>query len=363
MQGTRKKLSEQVIVITGATSGIGLATARLAAQHEAKLILAARNEDAVKELGEEFERRGVQALPVQVDVGSETDMQRLAKTAFERFGHIDTWINNAGVSIFGRHEEVATEDMRRLFETNFWGVVYGSLAAVRYMKTQGGTIINMGSGFSDCAAPIQGMYSASKHAVKGFTDSLRMELESEGTPISVTLIKPASINSMLTEHAKSYLDVAPRLPPPVYAPEVAARAVLRAAEQPQRDIYVGGAARLLAMGGYYLPRLLDRAMASLLIPLQRTRKPPYPDSRHNLHRAARDLQERGPMDAYVFERSWYTEAVTHPRARQAALLGVLASAALWSVWRSNKIARAGSGCRQADDATGDHPGRPRRQKR
>lgn len=336
MQGARKKLSEQVIVITGATSGIGLATARLAAQHDAKLVLAARNGDALKELAAEFEQRGVRAVPVEVDVGVEADMQRLAKTACERFGRIDTWINNAGVSIFGRHEEVATEDARRLFETNFWGVVYGSLAAVRYMKAQGGTIINIGSGFSDRAAPIQGIYSASKHAVKGFTDSLRMELKAKGAPIAVTLIKPASVNSMLTEHAKSYLDVAPRLPPPVYAPEVAARAILQAAERPQRDIYVRGAARLLAMGGYYLPRLLDRAMALLLIPLQRTCKPPYPDSRHNLHRAARDLQERAPIDAYVFERSWYTEAATHPRARQVALLGVVASAALWRIWRSNK---------------------------
>lgn len=230
-----KKLTDQVIVLTGATSGIGLVTARMAARQGATLVVAARNTDALKQLTEELERQGATTVPVVADVGVERDCQCIADAAIERFGRIDTWINNAGVSIFGRHEEVTSRDNRQLFEINFWGVVYGSLAAVRCMKLHGGALINIGSGFADRAAPLQGMYSASKHAVKGFTDSLRMELEEERAPISVTLIKPSSVNSMLTEHAKNYQDVRPRLPPPLYAPETVAKAILHAAQRPQES--------------------------------------------------------------------------------------------------------------------------------
>lgn len=325
-----KKLSRQVIVLTGATSGIGLTTARMAAQRGAKLVLAARNEPALRELSNQLARGGTEVAYVVADVGIEEDVRQIANAAIERFGRIDTWINNAGVSIFGRHEEVTIEDMRKLFETNFWGVVHGSLTALPHLKAHGGALLNVGSGFSDRAAPLQGMYSASKHAVKGFTDSLRMELEKEGAPVSVTLIKPASVNSMLTEHARNYLDVRPRLPPPLYAPEVVARAILYAAEHPVRDIYAGGAARLLALGAYHLPRLMDWSMERLMFKFQRTDKLPYPAHRHNLHSASPDMQERSASDAHVFERSWYTDTVTSSAARNAVLLGSgIALALLW----------------------------------
>lgn len=335
-----KKLADQVIVLTGATSGIGLVTARMAARQGAKLVLAARNADALKQLTEELEQRGATATSVIADVGVERDCQRIAAEAMERFGRIDTWINNAGVSIFGRHEEVATEDNRQLFEINFWGVVYGSLTAVRYMKRRGGALINVGSGFSDRAAPLQGMYSASKHAVKGFTDSLRVELEEERAPISVTLIKPASVNSMLTEHAKNYQDVRPRLPPPIYAPEIVAKAILHAAQQPTRDLYVGGAAMLLGMGAHYMPRILDWGMALFLFRLQRTRKLPYPESQNNLHSASTDMKERSPIDSHVFESSWYTEVIMQPKARVALLAAAgLALAVFWQVRRISDVKR------------------------
>lgn len=325
-----KKLSDQVIVITGATSGIGLTTARMAAQQGATLVVVARNESALQELAAELARRGAEVAYLVADVGNEKDVRGIASTAIERFGRIDTWINNAGVSIFGRHEEVAIEDMRKLFDTNFWGVVYGSLTALPHLKKQGGALINVGSGFSDRAAPLQGMYSAAKHAVKGFTDSLRMELEKEGAPVSVTLIKPASINSMLTEHARSYLDVRPRLPPPLYAPEVVARAILHAAEHPVRDIHAGGAAKLLALGAQHLPALMDWGMERLMFRLQKTHKAPYPEDRHNLHSASQDMRERSPTDAHVFERSWYTDTVTSSPVKRTVLIGAgIALALLW----------------------------------
>ena len=222
-----KKLSEQVMVITGATSGIGLVTAREAARRGAKLVLAARSEGALGRLAGEINAAGGEAVHAAADVGREEDVRRIAETALARFGRVDTWVNNAGVSIYGRIVDTPVEDMRRLFETNFWGVVYGSRVAAEILRQRGGALINVGSVLSDRAIPVQGVYSASKHAVKGFTDALRMELEEEGAPVSVTLIKPSTIDTPYTKHAKNLLeDKEPALPPPVYAPETVAEAIL-----------------------------------------------------------------------------------------------------------------------------------------
>jgi short-subunit dehydrogenase len=134
-------------------------------------------------------------------------VERIGQTAMERFGRIDTWVNNAGVGTFGRLEDISLEDHQRLFQTNFWGVVNGSLEAVKRMKLRGGgALINVGSEVSDAPVPLQGMYSASKHAVKAFTESLRMELQKEEAPMSVSLIKPAAIDTMFAVHAKNYMD-------------------------------------------------------------------------------------------------------------------------------------------------------------
>src|SRR5437868_737988 len=143
-----KKLNEQVVVITGASSGIGLTTARMAAKRGARLVLAARNEEALRQLTDEINRGGGQAAFVTADVGNEDDVRRIARTAVERFGGFDTWVNDAGVGIYGRLLDVSTADMRRLFDTNFWGVVYGSLEAARHLRQRGGpdggAIINIG---------------------------------------------------------------------------------------------------------------------------------------------------------------------------------------------------------------------------
>src|SRR5215211_6571264 len=140
-----KKIADQVMVITGASSGIGLTTARMAAQRGATLVLASRNEDALEKLSNEINSGGGQAVFVVADVGSEGDVKKIAAEALNKFGGFDTWVNNAGISIYGKLEDVPTEDMRRLFETNFWGVVYGSLVAASNMKTTGGALINVGS--------------------------------------------------------------------------------------------------------------------------------------------------------------------------------------------------------------------------
>jgi short-subunit dehydrogenase len=326
-----KKISGQVIVITGATSGIGLTTARRAARRGAKLVLAARNEDALRQLVSELSQQGRDATYAVADVGVEEDVRKIAQTAVDRFGGFDTWVNNAGISIFGRNEDVSLEDQRRLFQTNFWGVVYGSLIAVEHMKQRGGpgSIINLGSEVSDRAIPLQGIYSASKHAVKGFTDSLRLELEAEDVPISVTLIKPAAVDTMFIEHAKNYLEVEPKLPPPIYAPEVAADAILYAAENVKRDIFVGGAAKLISSGAHHAPRLLDSYMKRFLFRQQKSDMPAGDRRQHSLYSPGSDLQERQGYPGHVFESSLYTTAAIHPKTALALLLG--AGLALGSV--------------------------------
>ncbi|SFU67333.1 SDR family oxidoreductase [Pseudoduganella namucuonensis] len=331
-----KRLSEQVMVITGATSGIGLTTARKAAARGAKLVLAARDEAALRRLEEEFRRQGFEALGVPTDVGDRHAMEGLAQVALARFGRIDTWVNNAGVSIFGTNEEVAMEDHERLFQTNFWGVVYGSLEAVKHMRKDGGALINLGSELSDVSVPLQGMYAASKHAVKGFTDSLRMELEKEGAPVSVTLIKPAAIDTMFTVHAKNYMAREPKLPPPVYAPDLAADAILRAAEHPERDLFVGGAAKLTSFTGLNLPRLLDKYMEALMFKLQRSELPSATNRRDALHQAdpSQELRERLGSEHAVHESCAYTRFSL--RSHKPLTLALLGGGALLAAWQLAK---------------------------
>jgi NAD(P)-dependent dehydrogenase (short-subunit alcohol dehydrogenase family) len=327
-----KNLRDQVLVLTGASSGIGLVTARLAAKRGARLVLAARSDEELRRLADEITGRGGQAVAVAADVGREEDVRRIADTAVQRFGGFDTWVNNAGVSIFGRLEGVPTEDHRRLFETNFWGVVYGSLAAVRHLKQRGGALINVGSVASDRAFPLQGMYSASKHAVKGFTDALRMELEKEGAPVCVTLIKPAGIATPLARHAGNYLSVEPNLPPPVYAPELVAEAILHCAEHPERDVPVGGASAALSAGEALSPRLMDTYQELTAFRQQRTDRPARRDPQGSLHRPSHDLAERGEYPRHVFETSAYNAARLHPVLTGAAVLG--AGLALGGIWRA-----------------------------
>lgn len=332
-----KKLSEQVVVITGASSGIGLVTAREAARRGAKLVVAARAEDALRRLVEEITSQGGEAVHVVADVGRHDDVRRIAETALERFGRIDTWVNNAGVSIYGKILDTPFEDMRRLYETNFWGVVYGSVVAVEHLRQRGGALINVGSVLSDRAIPVQGVYSSSKHAVKGFTDALRMELEEDGAPVSVTLIKPSTIDTPYTKHAKNLLeDKEPSLPPPVYAPETVAEAILHCAETPERDVYVGGGGKALSVMGKYAPRLSDKVMENFMFDAQQ-KDGPRAGVRDDagLYEASGTLKERSGDDRVVFESSAYTKASLHPILTGALFVGAgLATAALVSKRRA-----------------------------
>jgi NAD(P)-dependent dehydrogenase (short-subunit alcohol dehydrogenase family) len=332
-----KKLEDQVLVITGGTSGIGLATARRAAERGARVVLCSRNEPELRETIAAIEEKGGTARSVVADVANQDDVERLAATTIEEFGALDTWVNNAGVSFYGRLTEVAIEDMRRLFEVNFWGTVYGARAAVARLRGSGGALINIGSIVSDRAIPLQGAYSASKHAVKGFTDALRMELEEEGAPISVTLIKPSAIDTPYFQHAKNYMTVEPKPPAPVYAPEVVANAILRAAEHPMRDITIGGGGRFLSAMGTALPRLTDFYMERSMFGSQRSDVPSKLRGGNLYQPAEREGMERGEYRGHVMQSSMYTRAALSPaKALIAAGLGLAVFAGIRSLVNSGE---------------------------
>jgi short-subunit dehydrogenase len=329
-----KPLDRQVVVITGASSGIGLATARMAAERGAQLVLTARSEDALRELTDEIAAQGGDAVYVVADVRDRADVREIAETALDTYGGFDTWINVAGAFVYGRLQDTPIEDMREQFETNVWGLLYGSLEAADHLKERGGAIINIGSVVSDRAIPLQGSYSASKHAVKGFTDALRIELAEEGAPVSVTLVKPAAINTPYTRHAKNYMDEAADFPPPVYEPEVAAKAILDAAENPQRDVFVGGGAANLSILGRFASRLTDKLMEATFFDQQRRDRPPRP-TENNLDEPTGDLEERGDYEGHVAKTSLYTR-LTQRRGLTGAALAGLGATVLALLGRSRR---------------------------
>ena len=327
-----KPLADQVIVITGASSGIGLATARKAAKAGAAVVLAARNGEALRAICEDIEAEGGRAYAVPTDVGNPAEVERLARAAIARFERIDTWVNDAGVGLFGELQDTTSDDHEQLFRTNYFGVVNGSLEAVKHFRQRGGggALINLGSVLSDAVVPLQGAYAASKHAVKGFTDALRMELIRERLPVSVTLVKPASVATPFADHARNLMEKAARLPPPRYAPEVVADAILHAATHPIRELSVGGAARPMAAGSAVAPGLVARFAA----PLMRGRNAP---SQHdNLYTAGVDgLTDSERMRGRGF--SLYAEAQKRPGLTLG--LGALAVVGIAAVVGRGSLAR------------------------
>jgi short-subunit dehydrogenase len=273
-----KPLNQQVVVITGASSGIGLATAVAAAEEGAKLVLTSRSQDTLEELAQRINANGGEAIAVVADVAERQQVQQVAEAAISRFGRIDTWINDAGLSIYGRLDEVSEEDSRRLFDINFWGVVNGSLVALPHLKVAGGALINVGSEVSEAVVPLQGMYSASKHAVKGFTDALRVEIqEVDKAPVSITLIQPTAVDTPFPEHAKNYMDKEPKLPTPMIEPSQVAKAILGAAQKPERYVKVGAMAKMNTTMAKLAPALGDKMSAMQADRQQRDELPRDPE--------------------------------------------------------------------------------------
>jgi len=278
-----KPLNEQVIVITGASSGIGLCTAESAAKQGAKVVLAARSAATLDEIVTRIRSAGGEAMAVECDVANRVQVQQVADTAVGQFGRIDTWVNNAGLAIYGRLEEVSDTDNHRLMDVNFWGVVNGSLTALPFLRANGGALINVGSEVSEAVAPMLGMYATTKHAVKGFTDALRIEVEQlDKAPVSITLIQPTAVNTPFDEHARNYMEKEPNLPTPMIDPQQVADAILGAATKPTRHVKVGMMSKVNTFAANNLPGVADRMSAKQVEKLQRDEPAQKPEGTLNI---------------------------------------------------------------------------------
>ena len=218
----------------------------------------ARGQKALDTLAAEVTRIGGEIHTVAGDVADWPTVERAAVETVDRFGRIDTWVNNAAVSVYATIEQLTVDEFRRVTEVNYLGQVHGVKAALPHLRAAGGgTIINVGSALSERAVPLQAAYCAAKHAIKGFTEALRVEMEREGGGIKVVLIEPASMNTPLFDHARSKMGVRPVPIPPIYEPRVTATAILHAAEHPVAVIATGGASKLFSVMERINPRLVD----------------------------------------------------------------------------------------------------------
>ncbi|MBB5987374.1 SDR family oxidoreductase [Sphingobium lignivorans] len=342
MPARLKPLDQQVIVITGASSGHGLATARMAAAAGARVMLAARDEEALREICNDIRAEGGRADYVVTDVGDEAQVQRLADQTIARFGGFDCWVNNAGIGIYSELLDTPIEDHRKIFETNYWGVVHGSLAAVRHLKGKngGGAIINVGSINSDMSGPLLGAYNASKHAVKGFTDALRIEMKADDAPISITLIKPSAIGTPFTEHGRNMTGYEARLPQPIYSPEIVAHAILDAAQHPRRAITVGAGGKLQVLGAVLFPSLFDRIATGMRDSLLYKDRPQPPVEGNLYEPQGNDGRAEGRQQGRKF--SLFTTGRTHPAATLAMVAATGVGGALLYALQKGRPAIAGS---------------------
>jgi short-subunit dehydrogenase len=290
-----RPVDDQVIVVTGATSGIGLVTAKRAAAFGARVVLVARNERALGTIVREIEAEGGTAAYAVADVGDAAQVEAAARYAVERFGRIDTWVNNAGVAIYAMLADTPIDEHQRLFRTNYFGTVNGCTAALRHLRELGGALITIGSIASDIPSPVMGAYAASKHAVKAFVESLRIELAASGAPVSVTLIKPSGIDTPIAQHAANHTGEEALIPAPVYDPILVADAILDAAVTPSRELTVGGVGRAQVLLASHFPKVLEAFARTLISALTDPTRRPTPDN--NLSSALTGDRERSGVQS------------------------------------------------------------------
>jgi NAD(P)-dependent dehydrogenase (short-subunit alcohol dehydrogenase family) len=314
-----KPIDEQVVVIMGASSGIGRGTALEFARRGASVVASARNEDDLRSLEREALADGGSLIIAPADTSDFGQVQAVADAAMSRYGRIDTWVQVAGVSVYAPFDQTTPDEFRQVVEVNLIGHAFGAMAALPHLRMGGGAFIGVSSVEARRPLPLNAAYGASKHGVAGMLDVLRMELKHDDVPVSVTNIMPASINTPLFNKARTRLGVKPMPVAPVYEPDAVAQAILYAAEHPREEIVVGGAGKLVTTLQRLSPRLLDAVFARSGYEMQKTNEPKGDHDGDALFGPMPGQgRVRGDFTDEAREHSYYTWMTTHP-APAAAL--------------------------------------------
>lgn len=318
----------EVVVITGATAGVGRATTREFARHGASIGLLARGEDGLAATQAEVEELGGRALAISTDVSDAQAVEEAAQRIEDELGPIDTWVNNAMTTIFSPITEIEPFEFRRATDVTYLGTVYGTMSALKHMIPRDrGTIVQVGSALAYRAIPLQAPYCGAKHAIRGFTDSLRSELIHDRRNIHVTMVQLPGLNTPQFSWCESRLPNKPQPVPPIFQPEVAGRAIYWAAHHRRREVYVGRSTVMTVYGQKFLPWFLDRYLASAAWGGQQTDQPASPRRQSNLFEpVAGDHGAHGDFDPRAESQSWQFRATSNRRllASGAAAIGGLA---------------------------------------
>ena len=256
----KRPLAEQVLVVSGASSGIGRAVARAAGARGARVVVAARNAEALERAVGEIEAAGGEGLAVPGEAASEADAQSLCARAAERFGRIDTFVDCVMVTVYAEVEQLELDELRRVLDVNFLGRAYAYRAALPHLKASAGTFIDVNSALAYRGIPLQAAYCASKAAARTYFESARVELEKQRAGVDVCLVLPGGINTPQFDRGRQKLGEQPQPIPPIYQPELVAEAVLHCAERPERELPVTWAAQKLLWGQKLSPRAADRVL-------------------------------------------------------------------------------------------------------
>jgi NAD(P)-dependent dehydrogenase (short-subunit alcohol dehydrogenase family) len=278
----KKRLREQVVVVTGASSGLGRAIARGAAGRGARVVLAARNREALDNAVAEVEAAGSEALAVPTDVAEREQVEALVSRAVERFGRIDTFVANAIVTVYAEVSALESDELRRVFDVNFFAVAYGFWASLPHLRESRGTFLHVSSALAYRGIPLQAAYCASKAAARTFLESARVELQKHGDAVAVSLVLPGAINTPQFDRDRQKIGYQPQPVLPIYEPEPFAEAVLHCCERPIRELPIGWGAQKLLWGQKLSPRAGDWMLRRTGWKSQRTGEPKRVDSPDNL---------------------------------------------------------------------------------
>ena len=279
-----KPINQQVVAVVGASSGIGRETALQFARRGAKVVVSARSEPGLNSLVEEIQRHEGEATAIVADVTIFEQVKAIADKAVEVYGRLDTWVHTPATSVYATFDKITPEEFQRVIDISLTGQAYGAMAALPHLKREGrGALIHVSSIFGRRAVPLQSAYCAAKHGIEGLIEALRVELQHERIPISVTSVKPAAVNTPLYNNALTRLGVKPASLPPFYEPNLVADAILYVAAHPTRDFLVGDAARVIDVLQRLSPSLVDFLLLRVAFQLQRTSEPKSEDAPNNLY--------------------------------------------------------------------------------